>query len=196
MKNTVCLSLAALSLALLSACQSEGESAGNAASAPIIKQSQSANEDHAKAIADLLIAQDGEIAYSNSIITGTADLNGDGTDEVLAYAMGPSYCGTGGCNLWVFANEGGTYAALGKITVANLPVGVFATKTNGYADLAVTVRGGGGESGVSAVPFDGKAYAGNPTVAPAQLRTGAVSPVLAEDDMNGNAVFKIEPAAE
>lgn len=201
MKNALPISLAALSIALLSACQSEGDAADNAASAPVIAQSQGANEGHAKAIADLLITQDGEVAYSNSVVTGTADLNGDGMDEVLAYAMGPSYCGTGGCNLWVFATENAAdgaiqYAPLGKITVAQLPIGVFATKTNGYADLAVTVRGGGGSEGVAAVPFDGKAYAGNPTVSPAELRTGPVSPVLTEDDMNGNAVFKIEaPAA-
>ena len=34
------------------------------------------------------------------------DLNGDGKDETLVYLTGPYFCGTGGCNLQIYAREG------------------------------------------------------------------------------------------
>lgn len=49
-----------------------------------------------------LHADDGALTYAQASV----DLNGDGTDEVLAYVMGPMVCGSGGCNLYVLAPEG------------------------------------------------------------------------------------------
>lgn len=49
-----------------------------------------------------LHADDGALTYAQASV----DLNGDGTDEVLAYVMGPMVCGSGGCNLYVLAREG------------------------------------------------------------------------------------------
>lgn len=96
------------------------------------------------------------------------DLNGDGTDEVLAYVGGPMMCGSGGCNLVVLKRAGDGYREVGELSVVQLPVGVLKTKTHGWRDLAVSVSGGGSPGGIMRVPFDGKAYASNPTVSPAE----------------------------
>ncbi|WP_207093402.1 hypothetical protein [Novosphingobium sp. PY1] len=97
-----------------------------------------------------------------------ADLDGDGVDEVLAYVGGPMMCGTGGCNLVVLKRDGEGYRQVGDLSVVQLPVGVLSSKTNGWKDLAVSVSGGGRPGGIMRVPFDGKAYARNPTVSPAE----------------------------
>lgn len=98
---------------------------------------------------------------------GGADLDGDGKEEVLAYVGGPMLCGTGGCNLVVLKDDGANLIKIGDVSVAQMPVGVLNTKTSGMRDLAVSVAGGGAKAAIMKVPFDGKAYAGNPTVGPA-----------------------------
>lgn len=193
--------LAAVALSLLAACGSGDNAdiaaATDAAGLPPVKQDPIANKRHAQAVANMLITEDGDNAQSNTVIAGTADLDGDGKEEILAYIMGPSYCGTGGCQLRIFkfeeiASNGTAFTPIAKMTVANLPVGMLESKTNGYADLAVTVRGGGGSSGVAKVPFDGKAYAANPTVEPAELTKEPSAMILSGDDSMGNASLKIE----
>ena len=112
--------------------------------------------------------------------TGRVDLDGDGVDEVLAYAGGPMRCGTGGCTLLVLRAQGKTFSKLGAISSAQLPIGVLATTTNGRRDLAVTVYGGGLRKAIMAVPFDGVAYAANATVAPA-TETARIGTIIIED---------------
>lgn len=114
---------------------------------------------------------------------GGADLDGDGTDELLAYVGGPMLCGTGGCNLVVLKDDGTNFTKIGDISVAQMPVGVLDTTTNGMRDLAVSVAGGGAKAGIMKVPFDGKAYAGNPTVAPATPVDSIGAEVIAEGEL-------------
>lgn len=109
------------------------------------------------------------------------DLDGDGTDEVVAYVGGPLMCGTGGCNLVVLKRDGDGFRQVGDLSVVQLPVGVLATKTNGWRDLSVSVSGGGRPGGIMRVPFDGKAYAGNPTVSPAGP-VDTIGKVLVKDE--------------
>lgn len=108
-------------------------------------------------------ADDGDLTYAFAPI----DLNGDGTDEALAYVMGPMVCGSGGCNLYVMAREGEGWRMAARTTVTRTPIGVLATSTNGWRDLAVSVGGGGAEAGSVRLAFDGRTYAANPTTAPA-----------------------------
>ena len=201
MKHASFLVTAALSCALLTACGSGDNAdiamATEAAGLPPVKQDPIANKRHAQAVANMLITEDGDNAQSNTVIAATADLDGDGAEEILAYVMGPSYCGTGGCQLRIFkfeeiANNGIAFQPIAKMTVANLPIGMMESKTNGYFDLAVTVRGGGGSSGVAKVPFDGANYAANPTVGPAKLTKEPSAMILSGDGLNGQAVLKIE----
>ncbi len=201
MKHATLLSLAALSCALLSACDS-GENtdiamATEAAGLPPVKQDPIANKRHAQAVANMLITEDGDAAQSNTVIAGTADLDGDGKEEIVAYIMGPSYCGADGCQLRVFkfediAGNGTAFTPIAKITAVDLPVGMMESKTNGHADLAVNVRGAGGSSGVAKVPFDGGNYAANATKAPATLTKEPSAMILSGNDSTGNASLKIE----
>lgn len=110
-----------------------------------------------------------------------ADLDGDGTNEVLAYVGGPLMCGTGGCNLVVLKRDGEGFRQVGDLSVVQLPVGVLPTKTNGWRDLAVTVSGGGSPGGLMRVPFEGASYASNPTTSPAEP-IDAIGEVLIRDE--------------
>lgn len=108
------------------------------------------------------------------------DLNGDGEMETLVYTFGPMICGSGGCNVFVLQRDGGEYTKISGHTVSNLPIGAFYTETNGWRDLAITVRGGGLEEGpnVARLPFDGTRYPLNPTVLPAERTDEAFEIVL------------------
>ena len=90
--------------------------------------------------------------------------------ETLVYTFGPMICGSGGCNVYVLQRDRGEYIKISGHTVSNLPIGAFYTETNGWRDLAITVRGGGLEEGPDAarLPFDGTRYPLNPTVLPAE----------------------------
>lgn len=115
--------------------------------------------------------------------SGRFDLDGDGTDETLVYVGGPMLCGTGGCNLVVLKDDGAAYEKIGDISVAQLPVGVLETRTNGMRDLAVTVYGGGIPRAIMKVPFDGASYAGNPTVPPATKMDNLGTEIIAEGEL-------------
>ncbi|MEM6858371.1 MAG: hypothetical protein AAF559_10915 [Pseudomonadota bacterium] len=105
----------------------------------------------------------GEVNYE----TGAFDLDADGVAERFFYLTGVGVCGSGGCPLIVLRETDAGPVKLGKLTVSRLPVGVFSTQSEGLRDLAVTIGGGGLEYAVAKLPFDGSAYASNPTVAPA-----------------------------
>lgn len=104
------------------------------------------------------------------------DLDDDERDEAIVYLMGPFHCGSGGCDMWVLAPEGSTYRLVSDISIVQLPVRALATKSHGWHDLGVKVRGGGILPGYEArLSFNGKTYPENPSVAPAKRITGAVA---------------------
>ncbi|WP_343343272.1 hypothetical protein WJT74_07390 [Sphingomicrobium sp. XHP0239] len=105
---------------------------------------------------------------SLSLEIGTADLDGDGTAEVLAYAMSPMICGTGGCSLYVLRRAGSGYRILDEIGPSQLPVFRLSPGDDGWASLGVTVSGGGMPEQVMEVPHETTGYADNPTVEPAR----------------------------
>lgn len=105
--------------------------------------------------------------------TATADLDGDGSDEVLAYAYGATVCGSGGCNLVVLTRDGDTYRPVAQTSVTQEPIRLLATSTSGWKDLSVGVGGGGLEAGQVKLQFNGKAYPSNPTVLPPSAKVGA-----------------------
>ncbi len=114
---------------------------------------------------------------------GAVDLDGDGSDEWLAYVAGPGICGTGGCPLRVFRETAGGIETKGQLSVVQLPVGVFNTRTEGWRDLAITIGGGGIDYSLARVPYDGVVYASNPTVAPATPSSEDFSIVIAYPEM-------------
>ena len=126
------------------------------------------------------VGEDGTLLYRY----GKVDLNGDGTDEILAYVGGPMLCGTGGCNLVVLQQAGDAWQKVGDLSVSQLPVGVFDTSTNGWRDLAVSIYGGGGQSGVAKVPYGEDGYASNPTVPPAEVSTDSYETVIEDGPLD------------
>lgn len=120
-----------------------------------------------------------------------ADLDGDGRDEAIVYLMGRDVCGSGGCDLLVLGDESGSWGEIARLTIANPPIRVLETRSEGWRDLEVFVAGGGVLSGYPAlVPFSGTAYAPNPSVPPARRieRDKAGRTLIGRDD-RGRALF-------
>lgn len=96
------------------------------------------------------------------------DLNGDGRSEALVFLDVRDWCGTGGCDLLVLEQTRAGFRVRGRVSVTHLPIGVLRHRSHGWRDLVVEAVGGGIQPGYRAVlPFDGRAYAGNASVAPA-----------------------------
>jgi hypothetical protein len=109
-----------------------------------------------------------ELANPTWYETARVDLNGDGRSEVLVYLEGVGWCGSGGCSLYVLQRSGSHFRIRSEIGLVQERIGVLATRRHGWRDLAVEVHGGGILPGyMAAVPFDGRAYAENPTGPPA-----------------------------
>ena len=70
--------------------------------------------------------EDAERYYYNR-----ADLNGDGKSEILVYMVGPRICGSGGCSLFVLANERDEYRIITRMSLVHAPIIVSDNRTNG-----------------------------------------------------------------
>lgn len=69
----------------------------------------------------------------------------------------------------VLAPQGPSYRVVSSITITRPPIRVLAARSHGWHNIAVWVAGGGIRPGYEAeLPFNGKTYALNPSVAPAR----------------------------
>jgi hypothetical protein len=138
--------------------------------AQTIDRSSSGQNDSLKrflqdALRDPRSGEDTTTRYSFSVV----DLKDDGTQEVIVHVTGQSWCGSGGCTTLVLAPDRDSYKVVTKIAITRPPIRVLATKTNGWHDLSVWVRGDGIQPGYEAeLPFDGKSYPTNPSTPPAR----------------------------
>lgn len=111
------------------------------------------------------------------------DLDDDGTREGLLYLVDPLRCGSGGCSLFVFQSNGkGGWTVSSTIGPAQLPVYKLDHKSDKWADLGVSVGGGGIPAALMAVPHGKKGYAPNPTISPAEPATADGALTLIADD--------------
>jgi putative lipoprotein len=101
-------------------------------------------------------------------VAGWADLNGDARPEALVYMMSGNYCGSGGCTLYIYTPEQGSFSQHGSMSVTNLPIRALNSRTRGWRDLSVAVGGGGTRARIVLVPHGAITYAKNPTVPPAR----------------------------
>ena len=96
------------------------------------------------------------------------DLNGDRLPEGLVLMLGRHWGGTGGQSMFLFRGTQNGFVWLGRMTCVRAPmegsVCVTKTKTKGWRDLAVRVRGRGAQQKYAAMKFDGARYPLNPTV--------------------------------
>jgi hypothetical protein len=124
-----------------------------------------------------------------SYVSAFADLNGDGRDEALVSLYSGLFCGSGGCALYIYTPAGGSWRELAELTIVNAPVRLLATRSRGWRDLAVQVRGGGMERPFEArIRFDGRGYAANPSLAP-RIRGRAPGRVLIAGDSPSRPLF-------
>lgn len=113
-------------------------------------------------------------------VDASVDLNGDGVPEVIVYLNGTAWCGSGGCTMLILAPEKSTFRVITRTTITRPPIGVLKSKSQGWHDLSVWVRGGGILPGYQArLRFDGQKYPSNPAVPPAEhLPKGALGTVV------------------
>jgi hypothetical protein len=117
-----------------------------------------------------------------------ADLDGDRRPEALVYLISGSSCGTGGCTLYIYTPEQGSWYQHGSLTVTNPPILVLNTRTRGWRDLAVRVRGGGARPHDAIVRHGRITYQSNPSLAPALARRPAGRIVIPASD-RGRPLF-------
>jgi len=103
------------------------------------------------------------------------DLRDDGTHQAIVHFTDRYSCGSGACNTLILEPEGSSYRVVTSITITRLPIGVLATKSNGWHDISVWVAGGGIQSGYEAeLSFDGRSYPSNPSLPPVHRLGGKV----------------------
>jgi len=125
-----------------------------------------------------------------SYVRAFADLNGDGRDEALVSLRSGLFCGSGGCALYIYTAAGASWREVAELTIVNAPVRLLNTRSRGWRDLAVHVRGGGVDLPREArISFDGRTYASNPSLAP-RLRSGTPARVLIGDADEGRRLFR------
>ncbi len=124
-----------------------------------------------------------------SYVSAFADLDGDGRDEALVSLHSGLFCGSGGCALYIYTPAGASWREVAELTIVNAPVRLLATRSRGWRDLAVHVRGGGAEIPHEArMRFDGRTYASNPSMAP-RIRGRAPGRVLIGEDTESRRLF-------
>src|SRR5688572_2173959 len=64
---------------------------------------------------------DSESRYFDALV----DLNGDGTNELIVYVVGPSLCGSGGCNTLIFARVDKGPRLVTNMTTTRPPIRVL-----------------------------------------------------------------------
>ena len=121
--------------------------------------------------------------------SGWADLNGDGRPEAFVYMMSANACGSGGCDLYIYTPEQGSFYQAAHTSVTNPPVRVLNSRTGGWRDIAVAVSGGGARARSVLLAHQGGTYPGNPTTDGRDLRgTPAGQVVIAAAD-RGRPLF-------
>jgi hypothetical protein len=121
-------------------------------------------------------------------VVAWSDLNGDRRPEALVYVISGNYCGSGGCTLFIYTPEQGSWYQHGSLTVTNSPIMVLTTRTNGWRDLAVRVAGGGARPHIAIVRHGANTYESNPSIARAARRAPAGRVVIAASD-RGRRLF-------
>lgn len=87
------------------------------------------------------------------------DLDDDATDDALVLMNGTSsYCGSGGCTLFVLRSVDGSLTKVGAVRVVRAPIHLRKDSHHGMRDLLVHASGGGTTAHHAALAFDGTSY--------------------------------------
>lgn len=110
---------------------------------------------------------------------GFADLRDDGIREPIVYLSGDGWCGTGGCTVLILDPDDHSFRLVTKVTVSRPPIRVLPTKSNGWHDIGIRIKGGGVQTSYeSELSFDGKTYPRNPSVPPARKLIKSASGII------------------
>ncbi|HYI48540.1 MAG TPA: hypothetical protein VEX35_08755 [Allosphingosinicella sp.] len=157
---------------------------------PAIAAAQPSREQALRTFLQTSFAEARENYGGTSYVAAFADLNGDGRDEALVSLQSGFFCGSGGCALHIYTPQGASWREVAELTIVNAPVRLLNTRSRGWRDLSVLVRGGGIEIPYEArIRFDGRTYASNPSMAP-RIRGRAPGRVLIGDAAAGQALFE------
>ena len=125
-----------------------------------------------------------------SYVSAFADLNGDGRDEALVSLRSGLFCGSGGCALYIYTPAGASWREVAELTIVNAPVRLLDTRSRGWRDFGVHVRGGGMDLPHEArMRFDGQTYASNPSMAP-RIRGRVPGRVLIGEGAESRRLFE------
>lgn len=123
-------------------------------------------------------------------LTARSDLDGDGKDEALVYLIDQATCGTGGCPLFLFGDDGqGGWQLLNKFSVSRTPIYRLQSSSNGWADLGITVGGGGARTALVKLSRGLEDYPDNPT-GPQATEVTSEGAMLLIDEGEGTPIPK------
>ena len=156
---------------------------------PAIAAAQPSRDQALRAFLQTSFAEARENHGDTSYVAAFADLNGDGRDEALVSLQSGFFCGSGGCALYILTPAGASWREGAELTIVNAPVRLLSTRSRGWRDLSVMVRGGGIEIPYEArIRFDGRTYASNPSMAQ-RLRRRAPGRVLIGEGSESRRLF-------
>ena len=157
---------------------------------PAAAPAQPSRDDSLRAFLRTAFAEARENWADTSYVAAFADLNGDGRDEALVSLRSGLFCGSGGCALYVYTPAGAAWREVAELTIVNAPVRLLDTRSSGWRDLGVHVRGGGMDLPHEArMRFDGRTYASNPSMAP-RIRGRVPGRVLIGEDAESRRLFE------
>ena len=79
---------------------------------------------------------DGDTNYTAKFV----DLNGDGRSEAVVLVSGPSWCGTGGCPLWVLTPRNRSWSMVTQAPIVRAPIRLLPSHSRGWSDLSAMLR--------------------------------------------------------
>lgn len=150
---------AALAVALLAACGRQADTATvTVPVAPVVSDA-----DRAQGALKALMASRSiqEVPVHRDAY---ADLDSDGTRDLLMLLDDPNWCGGDGCTLLVFHGGKDGYRLVTQTGPLRAPVAMGTRVNHGWRDLLVQV-GHGEEAGTVALEYDGTGYPEDPTMA-------------------------------
>ena len=156
-----------------------------ACAAPVGAQTR---EDGLRAFLQTTFAEARQDYPDTTYVAAFADLNGDGRDEALVSLQSGMFCGSGGCALYVYTPARGSWRQAAELTIVNAPVRLLASRSHGWRDLSVAVRGGGALPRTAWIRFNGRTYAANPSLAP-RLPGRPTGRLLISDQTEGRRLF-------
>lgn len=154
---------------LISACNGEPAANGDAEPAPVAATTEALRlppDTAARATAAVEATMAArEIREIPAFRQAAVDLDGDGTDDLLAWLDDPNWCIDAGCTLLVFHRQGGKDVLIAEIAPVRAPIAVAGQTHGGWRDILVTVGGAEGvPAGTVALQHGGIGYPEDPTL--------------------------------